>query len=482
MNLTQLEPRLIWKNFEALNAVPRPSKKEGKVIEFIRNFGEKLGLETRVDEVGNVIIKKPATPGMENRKPIVIQSHLDMVCQKNSDVNFDFETQGIQMEVDGDWVKAKGTTLGADNGIGVASIMSVLESSDIPHPALEALFTIDEETGMTGAMGLKPGELHGEILLNLDTEEDDEIDIGCAGGIDVTATQKYPLVDMKGMTVKIEIKGLQGGHSGMDIHKGFGNANVILGRLLFTGVYDQNIQLISMDGGGLRNAIPREANAVLSVRNSVEFIENASNLKASILEEFANIEKDLQIHIETFSTEEKAISEEDSRKIILALKSAHNGVYRMSPDVADLVETSNNVARVELQQGELKIMNLSRSSVESTKFAVAEQLKSVFELAGMNVEFNGSYPGWKPKPGSEIVQLMEKIYEKKFGSKPHVVACHAGLECGIIGANYPQMEMVSFGPTIRGAHSPDEKANIPSVQKFWGFLKEILSDIPVKNQ
>lgn len=481
MDLTQLEPQLIWKNFAALNSVPRPSKKEGKVIEFIKNFGENLGLETRVDEVGNVIIKKPATPGMENRKSIVLQSHLDMVCQKNSDVNFDFETQGIQMEVDGDWVKAKGTTLGADNGIGVASIMSVLESHDIPHPALEALFTIDEETGMTGAMGLKPGELHGEILLNLDTEEDDEIDIGCAGGIDVTATQKYPLEDVKGMTVKIEIKGLQGGHSGMDIHKGFGNANVILGRLLFTGVYNQNMQLISIDGGGLRNAIPREANAVLSVRNSVEFIENASNLKASILEEFANIEKDLQIHIETFSTDEKAISEEDSKNIILALKSAHNGVYRMSPDVADLVETSNNVARVELQQGELKIMNLSRSSVESTKFAVAEQLKSVFELAGMKVEFSGSYPGWKPRPGSEIVQLMEKIYEKDFGSKPHVVACHAGLECGIIGANYPEMEMVSFGPTIRGAHSPDEKASIPSVQKFWAFLKEILSDIPMKN-
>ncbi|KMQ71923.1 aminoacyl-histidine dipeptidase [Chryseobacterium koreense] len=481
MDLTQLEPQLIWKNFAALNSVPRPSKKEGKVIEFIKNFGENLGLETRVDEVGNVIIKKPATPGMENRKSIVLQSHLDMVCQKNSDVNFDFETQGIQMEVDGDWVKAKGTTLGADNGIGVASIMSVLESHDIPHPALEALFTIDEETGMTGAMGLKPGELHGEILLNLDTEEDDEIDIGCAGGIDVTATQKYPLEDVKGMTVKIEIKGLQGGHSGMDIHKGFGNANVILGRLLFTGVYNQNMQLISIDGGGLRNAIPREANAVLSVRNSVEFIENASNLKASILEEFATIEKDLQIHIETFSTDEKAISEEDSKNIILALKSAHNGVYRMSPDVADLVETSNNVARVELQQGELKIMNLSRSSVESTKFAVAEQLKSVFELAGMKVEFSGSYPGWKPRPGSEIVQLMEKIYEKDFGSKPHVVACHAGLECGIIGANYPEMEMVSFGPTIRGAHSPDEKASIPSVQKFWAFLKEILSEIPVKN-
>jgi dipeptidase D len=481
MEITQLEPQIIWKNFAALNAVPRPSKKEGKVIEFIKNFGENLGLETNVDEIGNVIIKKPATSGMEDRKSIVLQSHLDMVCQKNSDINFDFETQGIEMEVDGDWVKAKGTTLGADNGLGVASIMSILESNDIPHPALEALFTIDEETGMTGAMGLKPGQLHGQILLNLDTEEDDEIDIGCAGGIDVTATQNYELEESKGQIIKIEIKGLQGGHSGMDIHKGFGNANVILGRLLFTGLYNQNIQLISIDGGGLRNAIPREAFAVLSVRNSIEFIENANVLRKAILEEFADVEKDLAINIETFSTPEKAISEENSARIILALKALHNGVYRMSPDVADLVEASNNVARVELKNGELKILNLSRSSVESTKFAVAEQLKAVCELAGMKVEFSGSYPGWKPKPGSEIVKLMERIYEKDFGSKPHVVACHAGLECGIIGANYPEMEMVSFGPTIRGAHSPDEKANIPSVQKFWGFLKEILADIPAKN-
>ena len=481
MEITQLEPQIIWKNFAALNAVPRPSKKEGKVIEFIKNFGENLGLETNVDEIGNVIIKKPATSGMEDRKSIVLQSHLDMVCQKNSDINFDFETQGIEMEADGDWVKAKGTTLGADNGLGVAAIMSILESNDIPHPALEALFTIDEETGMTGAMGLKPGQLHGQILLNLDTEEDDEIDIGCAGGIDVTATQNYELEESKGQIIKIEIKGLQGGHSGMDIHKGFGNANVILGRLLFTGLYNQNIQLISIDGGGLRNAIPREAFAVLSVRNSIEFIENANVLRKAILEEFADVEKDLAINIETFSTPEKAISEENSARIILALKALHNGVYRMSPDVADLVEASNNVARVELKNGELKILNLSRSSVESTKFAVAEQLKAVCELAGMKVEFSGSYPGWKPKPGSEIVKLMERIYENNFGSKPDVVACHAGLECGIIGANYPEMEMVSFGPTIRGAHSPDEKANIPSVQKFWGFLKEILADIPAKN-
>jgi len=481
MELSNIEPQIIWKNFSKLNAVPRPSKKEEKVIAFIKEFGENLGLETTVDEVGNVIIKKPATAGMENRKSIVLQSHLDMVCQKNKDVNFDFETEGIKMEIDGDWVKAKGTTLGADNGLGVATIMSILESSDIPHPDLEALFTIDEETGMTGALGLKPGQLTGQILLNLDTEEDDEIDIGCAGGIDVTISQSYATETSKGQIVRIEVKGLQGGHSGMDIHKGFGNANIILGRILYKGLENQNIQLISVDGGSLRNAIPRESVALISVRNANEFIEQVSNgLKKEILEEFASIEAGLQINIENSTNSEKAISEEDSKKIILVLKSLHNGVYRMSPDVENLVESSNNVARVELKGGNLRILNLSRSSVDSSKDSVSEQLKSVSELAGMNVEFSGSYPGWKPKPGSEIVLLMEKIYTEKFTEKPHVVACHAGLECGIIGANYPEMEMVSFGPTIRGAHSPDEKANIPSAQKFWAFLKDILANIPQK--
>lgn len=481
MELSNIEPQIIWKNFSKLNAVPRPSKKEERVIAFIKEFGENLGLQTTVDETGNVIIKKPATPGMENRKSIVMQSHLDMVCQKNNDVNFDFETQGIQMEVDGDWVKAKGTTLGADNGLGVATIMSVLESSDIPHPDLEALFTIDEETGMTGALGLKPGQLTGQILLNLDTEEDDEIDIGCAGGIDVTISQNYPTEPANGQTVRIEVKGLQGGHSGMDIHKGFGNANIILGRILYKALKNENAQLISIDGGSLRNAIPREAVALISVRNSGEFIENVTEgIKKEILEEFASIESGLQINIENSTSSDKALSQEDSKKIILVLKSLHNGVYRMSPDVQDLVESSNNVARVELKEGGLKILNLSRSSVDSSKDSVAEQLKSVSELAGMNVKFSGSYPGWKPKPGSEIVQMMEKIYTEKFSEKPHVVACHAGLECGIIGANYPEMEMVSYGPTIRGAHSPDEKANISSTQKFWSFTKDILANIPLK--
>ncbi|UMQ41333.1 aminoacyl-histidine dipeptidase [Chryseobacterium sp. Y16C] len=480
MELSNIEPQIIWKNFSKLNAVPRPSKKEEKVIAFIKEFGENLGLETTVDEVGNVIIKKPATSGMENRKSVVLQSHLDMVCQKNSDVNFDFETEGIKMEIDGDWVKAKGTTLGADNGLGVATIMSILESSDIPHPDLEALFTIDEETGMTGALGLKPGQLTGQILLNLDTEEDDEIDIGCAGGIDVTITQNYETEAANGQIVRLEVKGLQGGHSGMDIHKGFGNANIILGRLFYKGLEKENIQLISIDGGGLRNAIPREAVAIVSVRNAQEFILEVTDLKKEILDEFATIEVGIQINIENTTSSEKALSEADSKKIILALKSLHNGVYRMSPDVKDLVESSNNVARVELKGGALRILNLSRSSVESSKYSVAEQLKSVAELAGMNVEFSGSYPGWKPKPGSEIVRLMEKIYVEKFSEKPHVVACHAGLECGIIGANYPEMEMVSFGPTIRGAHSPDERANIPSAQKFWAFTKDILANIPLK--
>ncbi len=479
MEYSQLEPKEIWKNFEALNSVPRPSKKEEKVIQFIKEFGGKLGLPTTVDQVGNVIITKPATPGMENRTPIVMQSHLDMVCQKNNDVDFDFETQGIQMYVDGDWVRAKGTTLGADNGLGVATIMSILESNDIAHPELEALFTIDEETGMTGALALKPGQLKGEILLNLDTEEDDEIDIGCAGGVDVTASAKFDLEEAKGEIFKIEIKGLQGGHSGMDIHKGIGNSNKLLGRFLFLGL-DNQIQLISIDGGSLRNAIPREAKAIFSVETSSEFLKNIEQLKSDILEEFASLEKDLVINIEKTDSSENAISIENSNKIIFSINAAHNGVFRMSPDVEGLVEASNNVARVELKNGAIRILNLTRSSVESSKWEVANQLKSAFESNGLSTEFGGSYPGWKPKPDAEIIKVMTKLYENNFGEKPLVVACHAGLECGIIGANYPRMEMVSFGPTIKGAHSPDERASISSVQKFWKYTQDILGNIPVK--
>lgn len=479
MSLSNIEPQIIWKHFSALNEVPRPSKKEEKVIAFIQDFGQKLGLETITDETGNILIKKPATAGMEDRKTLILQSHLDMVCQKNNDVDFDFDTQGIEMYVDGDWVRAKGTTLGADNGLGVAAMMSILESQDIPHPAIEALFTIDEETGMTGAFGLKPNFLSGDILLNLDTEEDDEIDIGCAGGIDVTAKQNFSTEKYQGNAIKIEVKGLQGGHSGMDIHKGLGNANKILARFLFLGLTN-DIQLISIDAGGLRNAIPREGTAIFAVNDSQLFLTLANELKTLILEEFSFLEKDLTINIEENDTEGNIVNHENSAKIIRALHSAHNGVFRMSPDVADLVEASNNLSRVELKDGKFQALNLTRSSVESTKLQVATQLKSTFELAGIPVEFSGSYPGWKPDANSSILKVLVEQYETLFVEKPNVVACHAGLECGIIGAHYPKMEMISFGPTIKGAHSPDERASISSTQKFWKFLQEILKNAPLK--
>lgn len=479
--LQNIEPQEIWKHFAALNAVPRPSKKEERVIAFAKEFGERLGLPTRVDAVGNVIIEKPATLGMEDRETVVLQSHLDMVCQKNNGVDFDFETQGIEMYVEEGWVKAKGTTLGADNGIGVAAIMAILASENIPHPAIEALFTIDEETGMTGAKGLKENELKGKILLNLDTEEDDEIDIGCAGGIDVTAKAQFQLVSCPAEGLEIKISGLQGGHSGMDIHKGFGNANVLLGRLLFESL-THHVQLQNIQGGGLRNAIPREAVAHISVAdvNAAQFQLKA--LAEDLYKEYQSVEKDIKIEIHPVQLSGQALSAEDSKKIILALTAAHNGVFRMSPDVEDLVEASNNIARVELHEGALEIQCLTRSSVESSKWNVVHQLTAAFQLARLEVKTSGDYPGWKPKPQAPIVKTMTEMYEKCFGEKPRVVACHAGLECGIIGGSHPEMEMVSFGPNIRGAHSPDEKVEIASVQKFWRFLKEVLANIPHKTQ
>lgn len=479
MSITHLEPSALWRNFSALNAVPRPSKKEGRVIAFIKKFGESLNLETRVDETGNVIILKPATPGMEGRKKVILQSHLDMVCQKNNDTEFDFDTQGIRMVTDSDWVIAEGTTLGADNGIGVAAIMSILESKEIDHPELEALFTIDEETGMTGAFGLKPGALSGDILLNLDTEEDDEIDIGCAGGMDVTATGQFITESYSGIGIQIEIKGLRGGHSGIDIHEGRGNANVILTRFLFLGLND-DIRLVNINGGGLRNAIPREAKAVVVFTQGSHFLQQAEQLKVEILHEYLTLEPTLEINISPSEVNAAIMNTADSGSFIRSLKVAHNGVFRMSPTVPGLVEASNNIARVTLDDGKITVMNLTRSSVDSTKQAVAEQLRAAFELSRMEVTYSGSYPGWQPNPHSSIVELMQRIYVNKFGSAPKVVACHAGLECGIIGAHYPKMEMVSFGPTIQGAHSPEERVNIKSVGKFWSYLLDILKEIPEK--
>ena len=484
--IRNLEPKALWNKFADLNAVPRPSKKEERVIAFMMDFGKKLGLPTIKDEVGNVIIKKPATPGMENRKTIVMQSHLDMVHQKNNDTNFDFDTQGIEMYVDGDWVRARGTTLGADNGLGVAMIMAILEATNIKHPAIEALFTIDEETGMTGALNLKGGVLQGEILLNMDTEEDDEIDIGCAGGIDVTATRNYNEEETPEASVgyTITVKGLQGGHSGMDIHKGLGNANKIMNRLLFDGFENFGLQIAEISGGSLRNAIPRESVAKIIIAEMYDeaFVFDMQEVIGEIKSEFNKMEPNLTIEIvKNDTTPVKVMDLGVQEGLLRAIYAAHNGVYRMSADMEDLVETSNNIARVIVKDGQISIQNLTRSSVESSKMDLANALRSAYELFGCEVDFAGSYPGWTPNPKSEILDVLTSIYEKQNGEKPKVVACHAGLECGILGTNYPNMDMISFGPTIHGAHSPDERASIKSSQKFWKFVLEILEHIPVKN-
>lgn len=477
-----LEPKVLWNKFADLNAVPRPSKKEERVIEFIKNFGNNLNLRTEVDSVGNVVIYKPATKGMESRKKIVLQAHLDMVHQKNNDTDFDFDTQGIDMYVDGDWVKAKGTTLGADNGLGVATMMAILESDSIEHPAIEALFTIDEETGMTGAKGLSPDLLEGEILLNLDTEEDDEIGIGCAGGVDITATKTYEEEKMPDTyrSYSVKVKGLMGGHSGMDIIKGLGNANKIMNRLLLNTSEDLKLRISEINGGGLRNAIPRESEAVVAVPDTEieSFKKEIESRAKSIKAEYSSLEPNLSIEVQKVPSESKIMDLQSQREVLLALAGAHNGVYRMSPEIEGLVEASNNIANVTLKDGEIYIKCLTRSSVESSKNDLASSLKSVFELAGFEVELSGEYPGWAPNSDSAILKTLDEIYQNMHGEKADIAACHAGLECGIIGSHYPKMDMISFGPTIRGAHSPDERASISSAQKYWNFLLEVLKNIP----
>ena len=482
--IRNLEPKQLWNKFADLNAVPRPSKKEERVIAFIEKFGKDLNLPTLIDEVGNVIITKPATKGMENRKTVVLQSHLDMVHQKNSDTDFDFDTQGIEMYVDGDWVRANGTTLGADNGLGVATIMAVLESTTIEHPAIEALFTIDEETGMTGAMGLKGGVLKGDILLNLDTEDDDEIGVGCAGGIDLTAIQNYTeeVTSSDMFAYSIEIKGLNGGHSGMDIIKGLGNANIFMNRLLFEGYEKYGLRISSIKGGSLRNAIPRESFAIVTIESmhKAVFESEFNLLVAALKKEYATIESDLEILLTATEVPNMVMPVGVQEATIKSIYASFNGVYRMSPDITGLVETSNNIARVTIGGGIVEVLCLIRSSVDSGKKDLSNKLQSTLELGGFDVEFSGSYPGWAPDMDSSILKVMDALYQRINGEKAFVAACHAGLECGILGTNYPEMEMISFGPTIKGAHSPDERASISSSQKYWKFFLEVLKEIPVK--
>lgn len=477
-----LEPNALWNNFSDLNEIPRPSKKEERVIEYAKNFGEALGLDTYVDEVGNVIIKKPASAGMEDKAIVALQSHLDMVPQKNADTDFDFETQGIQMFVDGDWVKAKGTTLGADNGIGVATIMTLLASDDIAHPALEALFTIDEETGMTGAKGLKGGLLDAKILLNLDTEDDDELTIGCAGGIDVTAEGSYSeerLADGY-ISFAISLKGLTGGHSGVEIQLGRGNANKLMNRFITAVAQQMEVRINSIDGGGLRNAIPRESNAVVSISevDADAFKLSVDNFNKILAVELATTDAGAQLVAEPTSAADLVMESEFQKKLLKGIYACPSGIYRMSPEIEGLVQTSNNLARVLVKDGQYQILCLTRSSSESEKSDEVNAIRATFELVGATVTTGGSYPGWTPKPEAEIVKIMQQLYKDLFNEEAKVAAIHAGLECGILGTNYPEMEMISFGPNIYGAHSPDERAQISSVQKFWKFLLETLKNTP----
>lgn len=480
--ISGLEPQEVWKNFHSLTLIPRPSGHEEKIRSFIAGFGRTLGLEAVEDDAGNVIIRKPATPGMENRKGVILQAHLDMVPQKNSGTEHDFGKDPISAVVEGDWVRAEGTTLGADNGIGVAAVMAVLASTNIEHGPLEALFTSDEESGMTGAFGLKPGLLRGGILLNLDSEDEGELFIGCAGGRYGKATFRFGTVPVPdGYTgLRVKVSGLKGGHSGMDINLGRGNANKIMNRILYDGYVRHGLLLASLDGGSLSNAIPRESTATVVVHayNAEMLVKDIAEKAREIKNELSSAEPELVIEAELADTPERIIEEGVFFAMLKAVYACPNGVMRMSREVKGLVETSNNLATVKSGKSTIALECLIRSSVDSARDDLQTMIRSVFDLAGAETVFDGGYPGWKPSPDSPILKIMRETYKEKFGETPEIKAVHAGLECGIIGSTYPGLDMISFGPTIRYPHSPDEKVHIASVGKFWDFLVETLRKVP----
>ena len=479
----KLQPQILWNNFENLNAVPRPSKKEERVRAFLRDWATQKNIDFTEDEIGNFILRKPATKGMENKRTAILQAHMDMVHQKNSDVDFDFSTQGIISRIDGEWVKATGTTLGSDNGIGVAAIMSVFESKDIAHGPIEALITVDEETGMTGAFNLKPGLLKGSILLNLDSEEDNEICVGCAGGIEVNVkrTYKEEAVTAGTKAVLIAVKGLKGGHSGVDIHLGRANANKVMNRFLYEVAPKTALQIANIKGGSLRNAIPRESFvvAVVAENKVAELKDFATAFQTQIRHEFKMEEKAV-VEISETDMPGSVMNVKDQKDLINAIYAAPNNVLAMSIAIPGLVETSNNLAKITVANGEISVQCLARSNSEEGKEELVRSIRSTFELFGAEVQFQGSYPGWKPDMSSPILQVARDKYKELFKEDAKVMAIHAGLECGIIGKAYPGLDMVSFGPTIKYPHSPDEKVNIKSVEKFWTMLLEMLKEIPSK--
>jgi dipeptidase D len=483
-DILNLAPQQVWKYFYDLTQIPRPSGKEAAVIAYVKKFGEDLGLETVVDEVGNVIIRKPATPGMENRMGVILQGHLDMVPQANSDTRHNFETDPIRPQVDGEWVKATGTTLGADNGIGVATTMAILAATNLKHGPLEALMTIDEETGMTGAFNLKPGMIKGDIFINLDSEDEGEVYVGCAGGTNANITLKIDREPAPAgeQAIKIVVSGLKGGHSGVDINLERGNSNKILFRLLYELTHQYGVRIAMVDGGNLRNAIPREAVAVILVKD--QDVQNINSrigaFEKIIRNELSSADPGVKIQVADTEKPATVIGFDSASRLIRAVYGCPNGVIRMSTDMIGLVETSTNLAIVKSGEEEVYIRCLLRSSVDSAREDLKNMFASVFTLAGADIVFDGEYPGWKPNLDSAILKAARQVYQDLYGKIPEIKAIHAGLECGILGGIYPNWDMLSIGPTIRFPHSPDEKVNIETVGKFWEFLVKILEEVPVK--
>ena len=481
--LNQLQPKDVWAHFEDICQIPRPSKKEEKIIEFLIDFGKKHNLETKRDDIGNVLIKKPATPGKEKLKTVVLQSHMDMVCEKNNETKHNFDTDPIVPWIDNGWVKAKGTTLGADDGIGMAAEMALLTSKDIEHGPIECLFTVDEETGLSGAFALQPGFFDGKVLLNLDSEDEGEIFIGCAGGIDTLAQMEYKkeAVPDGHFALKIEVKGLLGGHSGDEINKGRGNSNKILNRFLWQINKKYHIRINEFNGGNLRNAIPREAYAIITIPS--EFKENVRadlNIYAAEMEHVWEIyEPKLKINLESIERPEFVIDQNTSNNLMDAIYACPHGVFTMSSRMPGMVETSTNLASVKFIDGEkIQITTSQRSDVDSEKYNIAQMVGSSLTLAGAQIEHTDGYPGWAPNPNSEILSVAVDSYKRLFGVDPVVRSIHAGLECGLFLEKYPDMDMISFGPTLRDVHSPDERINIETVEKFWKHLVDIIQNVP----
>jgi dipeptidase D len=482
--ILSLAPQNVWKHFHSLTQIPRPSGHLEKVQAFLLDFGKSIGVETFMDEVGNIIYRKPATPGMENRKTIILQAHMDMVPQKNNDTVHDFVNDPIQTYVDGEWLKAKGTTLGADNGMGVAAIMAVFEDNTLVHGPLEALITSDEETGMYGAFGLKPGTVNGDILLNLDSEDEGELYIGCAGGEDLSATLEYKEVetDPEDIALKVTLKGLRGGHSGLEINEGRANANKLMARFVSEVIACDEACLVSWNGGNMRNAIPRECEVVITIPASEEedvlaYVQECETLWN---EEYHVHETPISFKAERVELPKFMVPAEIRDNLVDAIYACHNGVLRMIPTIPDTVETSNNLAIIKIGGGKADIKILTRSSRDSMKDYLNTSLECCFSMAGMEVVRSGSYSGWEPNVNSPILKAMKESYQAQFGVEPAVKVIHAGLECGIIGAVMPGLDMISFGPTLRSPHSPDERCLIPTVSKFYDFLTATLANAPVK--